>query len=236
MEMRGRSSQPRRGRATEHHKQQFERRCHGTLWWLPTMSGVDWARESEQGLQQKWPRKRAAWPAAVPAQDTSAQRIRHLVWKTVGKQLTALSGPELVWVVQPTRRHRRGRVGNSLLLLVRAAWPSRMNRASRPNCAAPIISSAVHPGATTQEKHLARTCDLSDTAETRVGWGGVCRPHHSTDVRCSKMYNLCSCTSGTNFQVPTGCQRTSFLGGRVMPGRTASFNRDLHNRPVLACA
>jgi hypothetical protein len=62
-------------------------------------------------------------------------------------------------------------VGNRLLLL---GWcslaephkPREQGEACRPVI---VFSSAVHPGATT--KHLARTCDLSDTAETRVGPG-----------------------------------------------------------------
>jgi hypothetical protein len=82
MEMRGRSSQPRRGRATEHHKEQFEMRCHGTLWWLPTMSGVDyWVLQSKDcsgsGLESEQ-------PGPQPCQHKVLARSGYATW--FGKQ------------------------------------------------------------------------------------------------------------------------------------------------------
>jgi hypothetical protein len=58
MEVRGRSRQPPRGRATEHHNETCEMRFHGTWWWL-TMSGVDRVLESractKSGLESEQP-------------------------------------------------------------------------------------------------------------------------------------------------------------------------------------
>jgi hypothetical protein len=171
--VRGRSSHPPRSHAAEDCKAPRAMRCHGTLWSVVRGSGV--ARVLE-GEGQKWPRKRGAWRAAVPARGALLWRIGH-VRTVVYEQRTLPLGVDELGVASTQRQDR---VRQVLPWVISFSLEAAGNRASRVLASQRFFGgifsgcSGVRP--TRNREHLARTWaerinNVIPNAE-RVGYAG----------------------------------------------------------------